>query len=302
MPEVSVVIPTVDRVALLERCLLGLEQPQGADFEVIVVHDGDRAVTALLGRWRDRLPLRELRIDERGAVPKRNAGWNVATSPVIAFTDDDCAPAPGWLGAALRALGPGVDLVQGRVAPHPNDAHVRGVFARTVEVPGPSDLYANANLVYRRTALERVGGFDPAFWGGGEDTDLAWRVLGSGGTAAFAEDALVWHAVRPAGLRRHLRSLPRWATLALVLRRHPHLRNHLHRRLFWKRSHPTALLGLLGLALTPLDRRASVLVLPLVVRRVRAEGPLDGAQLAIADMAEVLVVLAGSVRYRTVLL
>lgn len=302
VPDVSVVVPTVDRVDLLDRCLAGLARPQGVDFEVVVVHDGDAGVRAVLDRWDGLLPLRQLQVAERGAVPKRNAGWRTATAEVIAFTDDDCQPTEGWLAAGLRAMGPATDLVQGVVEPHPDDAHVTGVFARTVEVTEPSAAYANANLFYRRSALERVGGFDPAVWGGGEDTDLAWRVIESGGAVAFAPDAVVRHAVRPAGLVAHLRSLPRWATLALVLRRHPQLRPLIHRRVFWKRSHPTALLALAGLILSLGDRRAAALVAPVLVRRWREAGPADGARLAIADVAEVCVVLVGSARYRTVLL
>jgi len=300
--EVSVVIPTVDRAALLDRCLGGLTRPQGVDFEVLVVHDGDPGIRAVLDRWAPQLPLRDLQIAERGAVPKRNAGWRAARAPVIAFTDDDCEPAEGWLRAGLDALGPEVDLVQGPIAPHPADADVTGVFARTLDQPTASDTYPTANLLYRRAALERVGGFDDAFWGGGEDTDLAWRVIESGGRAAFAPDALVHHAVRPADLAAHLRSLPRWATLALVLRRHPQLRRLLHRRLFWKRSHPAALLAVAGLVVAVTDRRALVAVLPLAARRLREAGAADGARLAVADCVEVVVVLTGSVRYRTVLL
>jgi len=302
MVDVSVVIPTVDRVDLLDRCLAGLARPQGADFEIVVVHDGHPGVTDVIDRWAASLPLRAVRIDERGAAAKRNAGWRAAWADVIAFTDDDCQPTAGWLGAALAALGPDVDLVQGRVEPHPDDAHVTGPFARTLQVSEASDTYPNANLVYRRGALERVGGFDDAFWGGGEDTDLAWRVIESGGGVVFAPDALVHHAVRPAGLRAHLRSLPRWATLALVLRRHPPLRRHLHHRVFWKRSHPAALLALAGLLLGAFDRRALLLVAPVIARRWREAGPVDGSQLAVADVAEVVVVLTGSLRYRSVLL
>lgn len=302
MADVTVVIPTVDRVALLDRCLGGLARPQGVDFDAIVVHDGDPGVAEVIERWERSLPLRGLRVDERGAAAKRNAGWRAASAPVVAFTDDDCEPAAGWLAAGLAALGPEVDLVQGRIEPHPDDAHVTGVFARTLDQPEPSDTYPNANLIYRRQALERVEGFDEAFWGGGEDTDLAWRVIETGGGVAFAPEAVVRHAVRPATLAQHLRSLPRWATLALVLRRHPQLRRLLHRRVFWKRSHPLALLALAAIVLAGRDRRALVAVLPLLARRTREAGLADGARLAVADLTEVLVVLAGSARYRAVLL
>jgi glycosyltransferase involved in cell wall biosynthesis len=298
---VSVVVPTVDRVALLDRCLRGLAAQDGVTFEVLVVHDGDPGVAALLATWTDRLPLRPLQIAERGAPAKRNAGWRAAVGPVIAFVDDDCEPAPGWLKAALDAVEDGVDLVQGRVEAHPDDVAPTTLFSRTIEVGRPSDLYPNANLVYRRSALERVGGYEEAF-AGGEDTDLAWRVLESGGAATWAPDALVWHAVRSATFTEHVRSLPRWHTLALVVRRHPQLRRHAHRRIFWKRSHPTAALAVVGLVLALVDRRALALVAPLLARRVREAGITDGFQLAAADAVEVGVMAYGSVRHRTVLL
>src|SRR5262249_49031255 len=141
----------------------------------------------------------------------------------------------------------------------------------------------------------------PAFWGGGEDTDLAWRVLETGGRAAYASDALVWHAVRAVGFRAHLESLPRWATLPLVLRRHPELRPLLFRRYFWKRSHTTASLALVGLVGALVDRRAAALALPHLVRRVNEAGLAEGVQMAAADVVEVGVVLAGSARYRALL-
>lgn len=302
MAEVAVVIPTVDRAELLDRCLRGVAAQEGVELEVIVVHDGNRGIVALLGSWADRLPLRALQSSARGAGVKRNLGWRSTDSALVAFTDDDCEPAPGWLKAAMVAASGDVDIVQGPVFPHPADAHVSGLFARTLHVPSPTDTYPNANLVYRRTALERVGGFAPEIWGGGEDTDLAWRVIESGGSVAWAEDALVWHAVRPASFVQHLRSLPRWSTLALVLRRHPQLRRLLHRRLFWKRSHPSALLAFVGLALVVVDRRAVALCAPAFGRRIREAGIVDGTQLAVADMAEVVVMLSGSVRHRAVLL
>ncbi len=302
-PTVSVVVPTVDRVALLERTLRGLAAQEGVDYEVIVVHDGHRGVRDLLAGWADRLPLRTVVITERGAVPKRNAGWRAAHAPIVAFTDDDCEPAPGWLAGALTAFdagGQSIDLVQGRVDAHPEDTAVGGVFKRTVTVHGPYPGYPNANLVYRRAALERVGGFDDAYWGAGEDADLAHRVIESGGGVVYADEALVWHAVRPVGFVDHLRSLPRWANVSLTMKRHPQLRPLVHHRIFWKPSHTTGALALAGLMLAPIDRRALVMVAPHLVRRIREAGPSAGAQLALADVVEVACVLMGSVRYGTV--
>jgi GT2 family glycosyltransferase len=295
---VTVVVPTVDRVALLSRCLEALAaQSDGAD-EVVVVHDGDPAVVTLLDGWSGRLPLRSLRSADRGASAKRNAGWRAARHELVAFTDDDCAPRPGWV-AALRAET--ADLVAGPVVAHPDDPVDTSVFARTIEVPEESPYFPGANIAVRRDYLVRVGGFDERL-SAGEDTDLAWRVKEAGATVAWAPQAVVQHAVRPVTFPQHLRSLWRWRALPLVVRRHPDLRRSLVAQVFWKRSHPLALLALIGAVGTLADRRCALLAAPLVASRWRERGPRFGTQVAVADLAEVAVVVAGSVRHRSVLL
>jgi GT2 family glycosyltransferase len=294
-PAISVVIPTVDRVALLERCLRGLAGQEGIPFEVIVVGGDDPNITALVQTWKSLLPLRFLRSLARGASVKRNIGWSVARAPLVAFTDDDCEPAPGWLKSIASAFAdPATDLVQGTVAAHPDDGAVSGIFARTIEVHEPTQTYPNANLAFRRTALEGVGGYDGDLTAG-EDTDLAWRVLESGSRARFMPEALVWHAVRPVSFSSHLCSLPRWSSLPAVVRRHPQLRTSAHRRWFWKDSHPTAWLALFGLAAGRRHPLALALVLPHVRRR-------QHPALIVSDWAECLVMAAGSLRHRSVLL
>jgi GT2 family glycosyltransferase len=294
-PEITVVVPTVDRVALLERCLHGLAAQEGVAFEVIVVGGYHPGIAALVESWDDRLPLRYLRSVAPGASVKRNLGWSVARAPIVAFTDDDCEPAPGWLKSLAGAFAdPTIDLVQGTVEAHPDDAAVGGMFARTIEVREATLTFPNANLAYRRSALERVDGYD-SLLASGEDTDLAWRVLESGSRAQFVAEALVWHAVRPVDFRAHLRSLPRWGSLPEVVRRHPQLRVVAHRRWFWKDTHPVAWLALLGLLAGTRYPAALALVLP-HVRRRRHPG------LIVSDWAECLVMAAGSLRHRSVLL
>lgn len=300
-PRVSVVVPTVDRVALLERTLRGIAAQDGVDYEAIIVHDGDPGIVNLLAQWQDKLPLRPIQIPERGAVQKRNAGWRAATAPIIAFTDDDCEPAPGWLKAAVAAFdaNPKLALVQGRVDSHPEDTDVEGVFKRVVTVNRHYLGYPNANLVYTKRALERVNGFDEAYWGAGEDADLAHRVIEDGGPVEYVDAAMVWHAVRSVDFIAHMKSLPRWANSPLTMKRHPILRPLVPYRIFWKTSHTTGFLAVIGLLLTPFNWRALSLVAPHFIRRIKKSGPKAGTQLAIADIAETAITVAGSIRYRT---
>lgn len=304
VPRISVVVPTRRRVALITRLLHGLanQDLDHGEFEVIVVHEGDAAMSALLDEWQAKLPLRAIVLAPCAVVPKRNAGWRAAQAPLVAFTDDDCEPTPSWLRNAIAAFddaAPTLDLVQGRIDRHPDDGDVEGIFKRTIEVHEHYEGYPNANLVFRRRALERVGGYDEAFWGAGEDADLAFRVRESGGDVAYRDDVVMWHAVRPVSFVEHLQSLPRWGNGALTIKRHPQLRPLLIRRVFWKESHTTGSLALLGLLLVVVDWRFALLAVPHVRRRVREAGLRNGVQLAVADVVEVAITVSGSVRYRT---
>jgi cellulose synthase/poly-beta-1,6-N-acetylglucosamine synthase-like glycosyltransferase len=288
---------------LLHRCLRGLAAQDAVSYEVIVVHEGNPEIVSLLDSWRGRLPLRGLASPHPGAAIKRNLGWRAAQADLVAFTDDDCEPAPGWLTAVVGvfASDPGVDLVQGPVRAHPDDAHVDGLFARVVTVEGPTETYPAANVAMRRTAIEQVGGFDPQL-AAGEDTDLAWRIRELGGGAAYAEAGVVLHAVRPVTLVTHLRSLARWGDLPLVVRRHPQLRRLCHRQWLWKESHATAVPALVGLLLAPRVPAAGLLGLPHLLRRLRQRGVRAGVALTLSDLAEVAVLAIGSARHRSILL
>jgi hypothetical protein len=52
------------------------------------------------------------------------------------------------------------------------------------------------NMVFRREALEAIGGFDPQFRTAGDDVDVCWRLKGAGWTIGFNAAAMVWHRRR----------------------------------------------------------------------------------------------------------
>jgi GT2 family glycosyltransferase len=253
----------------------------------------------------------------RGPAAARNAGWRATDAPVVAFTDDDCAPAPGWLAALVAAVDDqGADLAQGVTVPDPAQRAAMGAFSRTLEVTGPTGYFQTCNMAYRRVVLERLDGFDEGFrYPTGEDTDLAWRALESGASATFVPGAVVYHDVRPSSFAAHVRDTKRWEGVVLAVRKHPKLREHFHRRWFWKPSHPPALLAGAAVVLAARRRgpwRAASLALALPYLRYRvtvlplAAGPRRRYALVplalIADLSEVGVLAAASLRYRTLLL
>lgn len=319
-PEVAVVVSTYRRSRLLPRLVRALEaQTLPADrFEVVVCDNGsddDTAVVLADLAARTPLDLRVVRAQvNRGPGAGRELAWRSVRAPVVAFTDDDCQPEPRWLEAGLAALRRhGRAVVVGRTVPDPAQVHLLVDFSRTQRVED-ARFAQTCNVLYRRPDLEAAGGFDLGFGtAGGEDTDLALRVEAAGSPRVFVPEAVVRHDVRPTSLRATLRETLRWYDLPRLYARHPGARREsLHRRWFWKPTHPPALLLLAGVALAAGRRSPAPLLLAAPWVRFRtqvwpvARGPrrrwalLPGA-LAV-DVLEVAVMARGSLRHRTVVL
>jgi len=316
-PRVSVVVSTHNRARLLSALVSALEAQtlDAREFEVVVTDDGSTddtaAVLADLQR-RSPLAMTVLRNERnRGAAAGRNVAWRQARAPIIAFTDDDCRPQPKWLEAGLAAM-EHARVVVGRTTPPPDQEEMAfDPFSRALWVREPK-YFETANVFYRRSDLEASGGFEERFRAG-EDTDLALRVIPTGDGAAFAEDAFVYHAVRASDFMAAVRETFRWIDLPLVVGRHPQVRTTLlHRRVFWKRSHPLVLLAMAGMVLAVVRRRPwpLLLVAPWVRLRVTAQPLTPGPRRRwfvlpagfVLDVVEVAVMVRGSVRHGALVL
>lgn len=318
--EVAVVVATHGRARLLPRLVAALEAQEGAPgFAVVLVDDGspdDTWETIERLRGSASLPVTGVRMDRQsGPAAARNSGWRATPARRVLFTDDDCVPQPGWVRTMASTLDD-VDMVQGATVPAPEQRHLLGPFARTMDVTTETGYYQTCNVGYRRAVLERVGGFDDELTLCGEDIELATRALATGATTAFRGDAEVHHDVRPSSLREHLRGTRRWRGIPLAVHKQPSLRGRLHAGLWWKRSHPPALLAAGGLLLAAAGRgpwrlAGAAATLPYVRYRLAVDplpyaGPrrrvvLLPAALA-ADVAEVAVLVDGSVRCGTLVL
>jgi GT2 family glycosyltransferase len=312
-PAVSVVVATRDRSERLERALEAIAaQDVAGGFELIVVDDASRDDTAdVLERSRQAWEHGPMRVIRRrvpgGPGGARNTGWQAADAPLVAFTDDDCEPQPGWLAALVAAARDAPDaIVQGVTVPHPAERESAGPFSRTLDVSALGPWYPTSNMAYPTELLERLGGFDPSL-GRGEDTDLAWRALEAGAPAVLAPGGVVHHAVIELGPIGQLRLAARWTPAFANFARHPVLRRHLALGLFWKPSHAALLLAVLGAGVARRFPPALLLALP-YLRDVRARMAADGAGLETApfyplvDAAETASAAVGSLRRGTFVL
>lgn len=206
-PFISVIIPTYERAGQLSVCLGALaDQDYPRDrFEVLVVDDGSAtSLEGSVGTFRHQLNLRLLKQLHSGPAAARNHGAAHAKGAFLAFTDDDCAPAPGWLQSLAtcfvsfpdRALGG--RTING-LANNPystvSQLVVDYLYAHWNSDPEHATFFTSNNLALPAQSFQAVGGFDTGWTrAAGEDRDLCDRLIARGYRLIYAPDALVRHA------------------------------------------------------------------------------------------------------------
>ncbi|QKE85543.1 glycosyltransferase family 2 protein [Arthrobacter sp. NEB 688] len=225
-PSVSVVIPVLDEERHLEdavRMVLG--QDWSGPLEVVLALGPSRDRTDEVA---ERLAASDERVrlvrNPTGRTPDGlNAAVAAATGDVVVRVDGHAEIPRGYVSTAVAALAEtGADNVGGTM-----DARGRTAFERAVAAAMRSPLGVGSSRFhtgggagevdtvylgcFRRTALERVGGYDPRFTRT-QDWELNHRIRESGGTVWFTPDLVVTYRPRSGfrGLARQYRDYGRW--------------------------------------------------------------------------------------------
>jgi glycosyltransferase involved in cell wall biosynthesis len=240
-PEVSVVIPTFNRIDTLPEVVEALGRQQGApSFEVVVVDDGSTDSTPrwLQARPQDDLPFRALRQANRGPAAARNAGVAAARGEWVAFLGDDTVPSTGWLRHLFTALDRSNDASRAvigrtewhaRMKPTPFLRHINENGAQfgfaLIEDPDdvPFNFFYTSNLCLSRRLL-REEPFDESFpYPAWEDIETAYRLKAKGMRLCYEPAAEVRHH-HPTDLARFCVRQERAGYCAVVFYlRHPEL-------------------------------------------------------------------------------
>jgi glycosyltransferase involved in cell wall biosynthesis len=234
----SVIIPTFERRAALERALHGFAaQTAPADsFELIVALDGGQDGSAeMLERAETPFALRVVRPLGKGRAAARNAALELASGAVAILLDDDMEPSPELVARHLSHHEAGERVcVLGAVpvrldgSSPPAARHVRDRFAAhmaELSKPGhrfvPRDFYSG-NVSIPIALLREVGSFDDGFAPyGNEDVELAVRLGKAGAETRFDPEALAWQEYDK-GLRGFAAdTVDKGRTSVLLARRHP---------------------------------------------------------------------------------
>ena len=228
--DVSVVVCTFNRAALLKRTLAALQSQRtdpGLSWELVIVDNNSTDATRSVVEATSSafpVPVQYVFEPRQGISHARNAGIGQAEGDIIAFTDDDCRPEPDWLQNVVDCMNRwGADGLGGRILPEwsspppawlATDRHLWTSIAmlddsavRQVEL-GPWQRQHGfrvwgANMAFRRSAFETVTGFDPSLGNRGkkkyshEDIMFVRQLVEAGKIVMFDPAPTVHHWVGP---------------------------------------------------------------------------------------------------------
>lgn len=204
-PPVTVVVPVLDAVEYLPRCvpavLRAVDRIGGG--EIVFVDNGstDGSVEFLRARCGDRATI--LRRPDGNVGEVRNVGAAHGTGRFLAFVDADCVVSEDCFERALDVLRrTGADAT-GSTYALPSDPHwVERTWFRlhTRRVNGYVTHLNAGNFFCRRAAFEDVGGFDPELESG-EDAELCQRLDAAGHPIYEAHEVEAVHLGNPKSAR-----------------------------------------------------------------------------------------------------
>lgn len=206
----AVYIPNFNGAAQLGRTLRSLGA-QTRPVDVVLVDNGSSDDSVELAR-RELPEVRVVELERNlGFGPAINRGLAAHPADQVILLNNDAEAEPRFVEALLDEFGEGVDTVAGVLlqerAPElidsagvVADATLMGFdylhgepAAAAAGAPDPLGPTGGAAL-YRRQALERVGGFDERIFLYYEDLDLALRIAATGGRCRLAPEARALHA------------------------------------------------------------------------------------------------------------
>ncbi len=173
--SVSVVVCTRNRVANLKRCIAAFEKLGASNnFELVVVDngssDGTGTFLSSLPKTLGKATVTVVHEARPGQAVAQNTGYRHTTGSIIAFTDDDCYVAADYIQQIETAFSePAIGYIGGRILLYDhtdlrltiNESEVYAPIATYSFIP--TGTVQGANMCFRKTTLETIGGFDTRF-------------------------------------------------------------------------------------------------------------------------------------------
>ncbi len=219
LPLISVLIPNWNGAAHLPTCFDALARQSYPKIETILIDNASS--DASLSLTRERYPwVKILELPENiGLTGALNRGIRVATGQIIVPLNNDTEVERGWAAALVNALHdyPSAGMVASKMMLFDRRDTIhsagdafgddgipvnRGVWQQDVgQFDDDTFIFGGCGgaVAYRRTMLDKIGGFDEDLFMYCEDVDLNWRAQLAGYRCVFAPDAVVYHKLSATG-------------------------------------------------------------------------------------------------------
>lgn len=213
-----------DRLARTLADLSALTLPR-APWELVIIDNASRDETPqVLGRhqWPAMWEVRVIREERLGLSNARNRAIQEACGEYIIFIDDDETPDSDWLCAYERlieakrpdAFGGRIRVLFEDIRPAWLQDDLLGFlgelnrFDSITQLTVPTTSFFGGNFGFRKSVIDRVGGFD-AMLGrkgtdntGGEEVDFYRRLLSAGFWVWWTHEAVIYHRIQAVKLSR----------------------------------------------------------------------------------------------------
>lgn len=227
--QLTVVICTYNRASVLQETLNSLLVTQADKLHklqlLLVDNNSPDNTRAVIEQGLSLFPNATYLFErQQGLSHARNTGIAAAQHDAIAFIDDDVFFSPGWVEAVIKALDshPEIACFAGQIAPlyeggrpHWLPDSLEGVYSalelgdRELPLTFPHTPIG-ANMIIRRTVIDRIGGFDTELGRKGknllsnEELEFFRKADQAGFRSLYIPDACVQHRI-PAS-----RTTPEW--------------------------------------------------------------------------------------------
>ncbi|MGE3171940.1 MAG: glycosyltransferase family 2 protein [Planctomycetota bacterium] len=240
-PAVTAVVIGYNSKDIVGPCLQTLLDQDYPNLEVVVVDNASADGTAEFVRTN--FPQIKLiaSTENLGFAEGNNLVFRTSNAKYIALLNQDAYAARNWITELVRCaeMDESIGSVGSKMLFHRCPTLINSTAIEINEAgwgwdrqvgerdenpsPMPEEVFGGCGgaVLYRKSALDAVGGFDPAFFMYYEDTDLAWRLRLAGYHNLYAPMAVVRHdfhgdtGATPGRLfrRRFMSERNRWATL-----------------------------------------------------------------------------------------
>lgn len=248
-PTISVVIPTYNAADTIEKCIESVfNQNYPKDkVEVIVVNNASTDSTL------ERLEIYKNKIkiitqENMGPAGSKDTGLKAAIGEIICTLSPDSYAVQDWFNNLSEAFkDPEVGVVQGKILPY-KDASIP--FYHMSILKKEVWNYPTVAIAYRAEAVDRAGryyDFELSYFG--DDTDLAWRIIGTGYRSKWLMVVTAYHDVIPKTFWGILKVGKGSHRIPFLFKKRPELRKFLWMRFLYSR--PWTLLNILLIFLVP---------------------------------------------------